>query len=81
MDHRRGVVIDAMQADPERHRDCVNICRAGASGADRTPARPPWAAGAGSGSGSGTSSPAIKRPSGVNSLKGKRGHTEGRKQR
>ena len=74
LDHRRDMVIVYMQVDQPQHLECVNICKAGTSGAARTPVLLSCIAGAGSGPGAGTAPPAIKWPSGgVNSPKGKRG--------
>lgn len=73
LDHHKDMETVYMQEERARHLVRESTCKAGPSGSARTPDRLTCFAGAGSGAGSGTSSPAIKRPSGVNSPKGKRG--------
>ena len=64
---RKEPEIDVMQAVPMQQAVCENIYRAVTSGSVRAPVRPPWIAGVGSPGVPGISSPAIKRPCGVNS--------------
>ena len=67
---RKEPEMDVMQAVPVQQVVCENIYRAVTSGMARAPVRPTWIAGTGSGSGPGISSPAIKRPCGVNPRRG-----------
>ena len=67
---RREPEIDVMQAVLVQQVACENIYRAVSSGTVRTPDPPTWIAGPGSGAGTGSTSPAIKRPCGVNPRRG-----------
>ena len=67
---RKEPEIDVMLAVSVQQVVCENIYRAVSSGAVRAPVLPAWVAGPGSGAGSGATSPAIKRPCGVNPRRG-----------
>lgn len=67
---RKEPEIDVMQAVPVQQVVCENIYRAVASGMARAPVRPTCFAGTGSSGVPGVTSPAIKRPFGVNPRRG-----------
>ena len=67
---RRELETDVMQAVSVQQVVCENIYRAVASGVARSPVRPAWIAGTGSTGVPGITSPAIKRPCGVNPRRG-----------
>ena len=64
---RKEPEIDVIQAVSMQQVVCENIYRAVSSGAVRAPVLPTWFAGSGSTGVPGFTSPAIKRPCGVNS--------------
>ena len=63
---RREPEIGVMREVPVQQAVRESICRAVTSGMVRTPVQPTWLAGAGSTGVPGITSPAIKRPCGVN---------------
>ena len=67
---RKEPEIDVMQAVSVQQVVCENVYRAVPSGLARTPVLPTCIAGTGSGAGAGFTSPAIKRPCGVNPRRG-----------
>ena len=67
---RKEPEIDVMQAVSVQQVVCENIYRAVPSGLARTPVHPAWVAGTGSAGVPGFTSPAIKRPCGVNPRRG-----------